>query len=62
MESTKGADMKTADRVLGSDAAAAVGRFSPDGPHGYRAKSGGPLRATRAEAEADERENLEARS
>lgn len=42
-------------RILGSDAARAVGRFTPDGPLGYRAKSGGPLRATRAEAEADER-------
>lgn len=43
--------------VLGSDAAVAVGRFKSDGPEGYRAKSlpDGPLRATRTEAEADER-------
>lgn len=31
----------------------AVGRFRPAGVLGYRARSGGPLRATRAEAEAD---------
>lgn len=37
-----------------SDMARAVGRFKPEGPDGYRAQSGGPLRATRAEAEADE--------
>lgn len=37
-----------------SDMARAVGRFQPAGPSGYRAKSGGPLRATRGEAEADE--------
>jgi hypothetical protein len=49
------------DRILGSDAAVAVGRFNPDGPDGYQAKSGGPLRATRAEAEADERANLDNR-
>lgn len=30
----------------------AVSRFRPDGPLGYRAE-GGPVRATRAEAEAD---------
>lgn len=41
-------------RRRASDDARAVGRFDPDGPHGYRARSGGPLRATRAEAEADE--------
>jgi len=46
-----------ADVVLGSDAARAVGRFRPEGPLGYRAKSvpDAPLRATRAEAETDER-------
>lgn len=46
-----------------SDAARAVGRFKPDGPDGYRARSlpDGPLRATRAEAEADELAFLEAR-
>lgn len=32
--------------------AAAVGRFRPSGPTGYRAV-GGPVRATRAEAETD---------
>lgn len=44
-------------RVLGSDAARAVGRFNPDGPLGYRAATApdAPLRATRAEAEEDER-------
>lgn len=36
-----------------SDAARAIGRFRPEGPLGYRARSGGLLRATRAEAEAD---------
>lgn len=43
--------------ILGADAAVAVGRFKPGGPDGYRAKSlpDGPLRATRPEAEADER-------
>lgn len=43
-------------RRLGDDAARAVGRFDPDGPVGYRAKSSpdGPLRETRAEALADE--------
>ena len=34
--------------------ARAVDPFSPGGPAGYRAASGGPLRATRAEAVADE--------
>ena len=48
-------------RVLGSDAARAVGRFNPGGPDGYRARSGGPLRATRAEAVEDERRNAETR-
>ena len=31
----------------------AVGRFDPNGVHGYRAPSGGPLRATREQAMAD---------
>jgi hypothetical protein len=46
----------SAPRVLGSDAAVAVGRFDPDGPLGYRARTApdAPLRATRAEAVADE--------
>ena len=45
------------DDILGADAAVAVGRFKPGGPDGYRARSlpDGPLRATRSEAEADER-------
>lgn len=37
-----------------STSAVAVGRFLPDGPTGYRASSGGPLRPTRARAERDE--------
>lgn len=43
-------------RVLGADAARAVGRFRPEGPIGYRAKSvpDAPIRATRIEAETDE--------
>ena len=54
----------TADReprILGSDAARAVGRFRPGGPLGYRAATApdAPLRATRAEAESDERTHLE---
>jgi hypothetical protein len=50
-------------RVIGSDAARAVGRFKPDGPDGYRARSlpDGPIRATRAEAENDERRALDGR-
>lgn len=54
-------DGLTTPRILGSDAARAVGRFRPDGPLGYRAKSApdAPLRATRAEAEADERAHLD---
>lgn len=50
---------KEVRRVLGSDAAVAVGRFLPDGPIGYRAKAGGPLRMSRAEAEADQLAHLE---
>ena len=49
-------------RVLGSDAAIAIGRFSPRGPLGYQAKSGGPIRKTRAEAERDEFLRLERRA
>lgn len=51
------------DYVLGSDAARAVGRFRVEGPLGYRARSdiNAPLRATRAEAEADELAILESR-
>lgn len=43
-------------------AAVAVGRFRPEGVEGYRARSNpaAPLRATRAEAEADERAWLDA--
>lgn len=45
------------ERVLGADAARAVGRFNPNGPDGYRAATmpDAPLRTTRAEAAADER-------
>jgi hypothetical protein len=39
--------------IHGSDAAVAVGRFNPEGPRGYRARDGGPLRLTRAAAVAD---------
>ena len=44
------------NRVHGSDAATIVGRFSPDGPTGYRAATApdAPLRETRAEAVADQ--------
>lgn len=43
-------------RVLGSDAAVAIGRFNPEGVEGYRASTlpDAPLRATRAEATDDE--------
>jgi len=47
------------DRVLGSDAAVAIGRFSPFGVRGYRASFGGPPRKIRAEAEADQRRYLD---
>jgi hypothetical protein len=52
---------RTPARVLGSAATRAVGRFNPAGPDGYRATTlpGAPLRATRAEAAADEREWLD---
>lgn len=43
----------TGERIIGSDAAVAVDRFAAGGALGYRAKSGGPVRETRAEAEAD---------
>lgn len=48
---------------MGSDAAYAVGRFDPDGVKGYRAATmpNAPLRATRTEAVADEREWLDNR-
>lgn len=49
---------------LGSDAARAVGLFRPQGPLGYRAQysADAPLRATRAEAEADQLAYLEQKS
>lgn len=52
----KGAATGPSARVIGSDAARAVGRFNPKGPDGYRAASmpDAPLRATRAEAVNDE--------
>lgn len=42
------------DRIIGTDAARAVDRFNPDGPAGYRARSGGPLRASRVDAVRDD--------
>lgn len=44
-------------RVMGSDAARAVGRFNPAGVDGYRAATApnAPLRRTRAGAVEDER-------
>lgn len=49
-------------RVLPADAAQAVGRFRPEGPLGYRAKSvpDAEVRATREEALADEIAHWEA--
>ena len=48
------------DRVLGSDAAVAIGRFSPFGVRGYRASIGGPLRNNPCwKAEADQRRYLD---
>ena len=38
-----------------SDEAPAVDRFDPAGPRGYTARDGGPLRATRTQAEHDQR-------
>lgn len=46
------------EHVHAPDMARAVERFRPSGPVGYRARSGGPTRATRAEAEADECQRL----
>jgi hypothetical protein len=40
--------------IHASDDARAVGRFRSQGAEGYRARSGGPLRAKRAEATDDE--------
>lgn len=39
--------------IHGSDATRAVGRFEPAGPKGYKSRLGGPLRATRAQADGD---------
>lgn len=52
------------ERIMGTDAAVAVGRFKVDGPDGYRAATApdAPLRTTRAEAVEDERAHLEARA
>lgn len=54
-------DTETDRRIMGSDAAVAIGRFSPDGPRGYVARSapGAPVRDTRADAGEDERRWLE---
>jgi hypothetical protein len=50
-------------RVMGADAARAVGRFNEHGPDGYRAASApnADLRATRDEAVRDEWAWLEGR-
>jgi len=47
-------------RIIGADAARAVGRFKPTGVEGYGAATApnAPLRETRAEAEEDERKWL----
>lgn len=52
------------DLILGSDAIIALGRFHPDGPRGYRARSlpDAPIRDTGAEAEMDELRHREART
>lgn len=42
------------DRTLGSDWSRGVGLFSPGGLVGYRARSGGPIRASRVDAVRDE--------
>lgn len=42
------------DHIHTAADARAVGRFRPEGVEGYRARTGGELRATRAEAVADE--------
>ena len=49
------------DTVHVSTMAVAVGRFRPSGPLGYRARPGGPLRPTRAEAVEDACRGLAAR-
>lgn len=48
-------------RVVTSRMAVAIGRFRPEGIHGYRAATppDAPLRSTRAEATADEMAWLE---
>ena len=48
-------------RILGTDAARAVGRFRPGGVLGWRASTmpDAPLRQTRSAAEADERRYLD---
>lgn len=53
----------TEERVMGADAARAVGRFRQAGVLGYRAATAltAPLRATRPEAVEDERSWLERR-
>jgi hypothetical protein len=54
----------TVDRIMGTDAACAVGRFKEDGPDGYRAATApdAPLRQTRDEAVEDERAWLDGAS
>lgn len=60
-----GDDIAVATRFpMSSTATRAVGRFSPDGPEGYRAETApdAPLRGTRAAARADERAHRETNS
>jgi hypothetical protein len=47
----KGRTCKTCGQI--GHPTVAVGKFKPGGPDGYRAVDGGPLRATRREAEED---------
>ena len=52
------------DRIMGADAARAVGRFKPNGPNCYRAATApsARLRSSREAAVEDERRWLEATS
>lgn len=59
-QSTIGATCPECQTIHGSNAVAAVGRFDPSGPRGYRG-DGGPLRATRAEAFGDVCRNARSR-
>lgn len=50
---TTGTTCPDCQTIHESSAVIAVGRFDPAGIHGYRPRSGGELRATRAEAMND---------